>query len=133
MGAWRIFASIIAKGRVDCRLKIATKPFMHVCVTKPPRCPAFYVHQFLQQQTDWVMKYLPAPLDIKDGGTVLFRGCYYNIKLLEVEKNVRVRIEEGDILVAADNIVLTDHLRRFFKQQAKQILPPRVQPIMPIC
>ncbi len=108
-------------------LKIATKPFMHVCITKPARCPAYYVHQFLQQQTDWVMKHLPAPLAIKDGGSVLFRGKYYHIKLLAAEENApKVRIEQGDILVSADAVILTDHLRRFFKQQAKQILPPRV-------
>ncbi len=108
-------------------LKIATKPFLHVRVTKPARCPAYYVHQFLQQQTDWVMKYLPMPVAINDGGYVLFRGAHYHIKLLAATKSAsKVRIEQGNIIVSADNIVLTDHLRRFFKQQAKKILPPRV-------
>ncbi len=107
-------------------LKIASKPFMHVCVTKPLPCPDYYVHQFLQQQTNWVMKHLPAPLIIKDGGTVLFRGQHYQIKLLAAEKYSQVRIEQGNIVISADSAILTDHLRRFFKQQAKQILPPKV-------
>ena len=62
-------------------------------------------------------------------GLCFFRGQQYHIKLHKAENGIKagVRIEQGDIVVSADNIVLTDHLRRFFKQQAKQILSPRVQ------
>ncbi len=108
-------------------LKIATQPFIHVVVTKPRFCSAHYVHQFLEQQKDWIMAHLPQKQPLTDGKTLLYRGTSYMIKLLPKDARSQVRIEGDCITISADHAIVADRLKRFLKQQAKIILPPRIE------
>ncbi len=108
-------------------LRLALRPYIHICVTKP----SSYRHQaainFAVQQMDWIMSVLPQPQELVDGSCVNFRGEEYRIFFAGNALRSRVWIEADRLHVSSAAILCEHAVKRWLKYEAGQRLPMRVQ------